>query len=184
MNHVIDETKQKMQDAIEHLQEELKNIRTGRANPAMLDNVQVEVYGTQMRIKDIASVSVPEPRQLLITPFDASNAGSIAKGIERANLNVNPSVDGNQVRIVIPAMDDNIRQEMAKLCSRRKEETKVSVRNVRREANEKVRKQKADGDIAEDQEKRLEKEIQELTDKFCKQADDLASEKEKEVLTV
>ncbi len=184
MNDTVKETKQKMQDAIQHLQEELKNIRTGRANPGILDSVMVEVYGAPMRIRDVATVTTPESRQLLITPFDAQNTNTIAKAIERANLNLMPIADGNVVRINIPPMDDSVRQDMAKMCGRKREDAKVSIRNVRRDANEAVRKLKSNGEIAEDMEKRLEKEIQEATDKFCKQADDMAQEKETEILTI
>ena len=104
---IEDQTKAKMTAAIEHLKNELKGIRTGRANPGMLDNVTVEVYGSQMRIKDIASVNAPEPRQLLITPFDTQNTAAIGKAIERANLGFMPIVDGNVVRIKIPQMDES-----------------------------------------------------------------------------
>lgn len=180
MQDIIKNTKAKMEDAIKHLTEELKNIRTGRANPGMLDSVHVEVYGAQMRVRDIASITTPESRQLLITPFDPQNANAISKAIDKANLNVKPMVDGHVVRIKIPSMDDSIRQDMAKLCSRRKEESKISIRNIRRDANEAARK----GDFPEDLVKKMEKEIQELTDKFCKRADDLAHEKEKEILTI
>lgn len=181
---IIDQTKTKMAAAIEHLKNELKAIRTGRANTAMLDHVTVELYGTQMRIKDIAGINTPEPRLLLITPFDAHNSSAIGKAIEKANLGYMPIVDANVVRIKIPPMDEALRKEMIKLLHKRREEAKVSIRNVRREANEGIRKQKNDGEIAEDQLKKHEKSIQELTDKFCKEADDLAEKKEKEVSTI
>lgn len=180
----LDQTKGKMLAAIEHLKEELKGIRTGRANTAMLDNVTVEVYGSHMRIKDIASVTTPDPKQLLISPFDAQNKGPISKAIEKANLGFMPSIDGNIVRIKIPPMDENLRKEMIKICHKRREDAKVSIRNVRRDSNEVVRKQKVDGIIEEDAMKRLEKQIQELTDKFCKEADDLCEKKEKEVSSI
>jgi len=178
------DVKVKMNAAIEHLKNELKNIRTGRANPAMLDAVQVEVYGSMMRLKDIASVSAPEPRMLLISPFDSHNAAAISKAIEKANLGVQPIHDGNAVRIKIPQMDENMRKEMVKQCHKRAEECKVSIRSIRREANELVKKQKADGHIPEDMVKKMEKSVQELTDKSCKEADDLAAKKEKEVTTI
>jgi ribosome recycling factor len=181
---VSDETKTKMTDALEHLKNELKGIRTGRANTAMLDHITVDVYGTQMRIKDIASVTSPEPRQIVITPFDASNKGSISKAIEKANLGVTPMVDGNVVRIKIPQMDENARKEMIKLCAKRCEEAKVSIRNERRHSNEIIRKQKSEGILAEDEKNKLEKHIQELTDKFCKEADEITAKKEKEVGTI
>jgi len=184
MNNLIDQTKQKMLAAIEHLKEELKGIRTGRANTAMLDNVVVEVYGSQMRIKDLASITAPEARQLLISPFDATNKGSIGKAIERANLGFMPIVDGNAIRIKIPPMDDSMRKEMVKICHKKREEAKVSLRNVRREANEVSKKAKADGHFAEDIMKKAEKNIQELTDQYCKEADDIASKKEKEISVI
>jgi len=181
---ILAQTKAKMMAAIDHLKEDLKAIRTGRANPSMLDGVMVEAYGSQVRLKDIASVSAPEPRQLLITPFDQNTKGSIGKGIEKANLGVMPIIDGNVVRLKIPPMDDSVRKEMIKLCHEKREKAKVTIRNIRRDGNEGARKQKADGIIPEDQLKRLEKQIQELTDKFCKEADDLSEKKEKEVSVI
>jgi ribosome recycling factor len=178
---IIAQVKAKMVLAIEHFKEELKGIRTGRANTAMLDNVMVETYGSQMRIKDVASITAPDSRQLLITPFDPQTKGSIGKAIEKANLGFMPIVDGNSVRIKIPPMDDNMRKEMVKICHRKREEAKVSVRNVRREANDLIRKQKADGILAEDRLKSFEKNIQTLTDDCCKEADSLADKKEKEI---
>lgn len=180
MSDIIKQTKSKMEEALNHLKDELRNIRTGRANPGMLDSVLVEVYGTPMRIRDVATVTAPESRQLLITPFDPHNVHAISKAIERANLNVAPMVDGHVVRIKIPPMDDTVRKEMAKLCGRRKEDAKISIRNIRRDANELAKK----GNFPEDQVKKMEKEIQDLTDKYCKSADDAAHEKEKEVLTI
>ncbi|MCC5832915.1 MAG: ribosome recycling factor [Chlamydiales bacterium] len=181
---VIKETEKKMQGAIDHLKHELKGLRTGRANPAVLDSVFIEVYGTQMRLQDVASISVPEPRQLLISPFDANNVHAIGKGIEAANLNLQAIVDGNVVRIKVPEMDQSVRQEMVKQARRKCEEAKVSIRNARRDGNEAVKKQKADGDIPEDVMKKSEKKIQELTDKYCKEADAVTEAKEKEIVTI
>lgn len=184
MDDIIDHTKAKMTTALEHLKNELKSIRTGRANPGMLDNIMVEVYGSPMRIKDIASVTAPEARQLLVTPFDGRNAAVIGKAIEKANIGIMPIVDGNLVRLKIPPMDDNMRKEMIKLCHKRREEAKVSIRNIRRDGNEAARKKKSAGDLAEDILKKLEKNIQDFTDKFCKEADDLSEKKEKEISTI
>lgn len=181
---ILDQAKSKMLAAVEHLKNDLKNIRTGRANPGMVEGVTVEVYGSPMRLKDIASISTPESRQLLITPFDPQNANGIAKAIERANLGLMPIVDGHAVRIKIPPMTEEIRKKMAKLCHEEKEKAKVSIRNIRRDANEAIRKQKADGHVSEDIVKKTEKNIQDLTDKFCKEADDLADKKEKEISTI
>ena len=181
---IIQHTKEKMAAALEHLRSELKSIRTGRANPGMLDNVQVEIYGSMMRIKECASITTPEPRMLLVTPFEPKNSSVIGKAIEKANLGVTPIVDGNVVRIKISQMDDSVRKEMVKLCHKRLEEAKISIRNIRRDANEAVRKQKAAGDIAEDIMKKNEKTIQDLTDKSCKEADEITEKKEKEVSTI
>jgi len=179
-----DDAKNKMAAAIEHLKNELKSIRTGKANPAMLDMVLIEVYGTNMRIKDIASITAPEMRQLLITPFDAHNANAIAKGIEKANLGFQIIVDGNAVRIKVPAMDEALRKEMVKICHKKREDAKISMRNARRDANELLRKQKSASEIPEDMLKKLEKQVQDLTDKYCKEADDISDQKEKEVMHI
>lgn len=181
---IQDQAKAKMAAAIEHLKNDLKNIRTGRANPGLVEHVLIEVYGSSMRLKDVASISTPEARMLLITPFDPQAAGAIGKGIEKANLGVTPIVDGHSVRIKIPSMTEEMRTKMAKICHEEREKTKVSIRNIRREANEQARKQKAEGVIAEDILKKTEKSIQELTDKYCKEADELSEKKEKELATV
>lgn len=184
MSNIDDQTKAKMVQAIEHLKTDLKAIRTSRANPAMLDGVMVEVYGAPTRLKEIASVSAPEARQLIVTPFDPKNVGVVSKAIEKANLGINPIAEGNLVRLKIPPMDESTRKEMVKLAHKRKEDAKVVIRNHRRDGNEHARKQKAEGTLPEDQLKKLEKSIQELTDKYCKEADDLAVQKEKEIMTV
>jgi ribosome recycling factor len=181
---ITDQTKSKMQSAIEHFKHELKNLRTGRANPYILDNVQVEVYGAMVRLKELANVSAPEPRQLLINPFDRSTASAISKAIEKANLNLQPMLEGNVIRINIPPMDESTRKEMVKIGKKKAEEAKVSIRDVRKKNNELVRKQKADGDITEDVMKKQEKMIQDYTDQFCKEVDDLMNVKEKEIMTV
>lgn len=181
---VTDQTKSKMQATIDHYKQELKTLRTGRANPAILDGVVVEVYGTQMRLKELANVSVPEPRQILITPFDPSTTSAISKGIEKANLNLQPMSEGHVIRINVPPMDESTRKEIVKQGRKKAEETKVVIREIRRKNNELVRKQKADGDITEDVMKKMEKSIQDYTDQFCKEADDLMNAKEKEIMTV
>ncbi|NGX63884.1 MAG: Ribosome-recycling factor [Candidatus Anoxychlamydiales bacterium] len=179
-----DEVKKEMSSTIEHFKEDLKNVRTSRASPSILDNLQVEVYGTNMKLRDLANVTVPESRQLLITPYDANNIHSIAKAIEAANLNLQPTIDGNVIRISIPPMDEQIRIEMQKKCKEKAENAKVKVREIRRKFNDQVRKQKQSGEIPEDIMKREEKMIQEMTDRFCKDIDCLCSAKEKEVLEV
>lgn len=181
---IADQTKEKMKAAIEHLKLELKSLRTGRANPAVLDQVHVDVYGSIMRLKELANVSAPEARMLLVSPFDPQTLHAINKGIEKANLNLLPVVDGHVIRIQIPPMDESTRKEMVKTAKKKSEETKVSIREIRRKQNELVRKQKADGDLTEDVMKKLEKTIQEYTDQFCRESDDVVSAKEKEIMTV
>ncbi len=184
MSQQTEQAKVKMREAIEHLKEELKKIRTGRANPGMVEGVMVEVYGSPSPLKKVATVTSPEARQLLITPFDPKTASAIAKAIERANLGIMPIVEGNAVRIKIPPMDAGQRQGYVKTCHQLKEETKIRLRNTRRDSNELIKKLKTSGELPEDQFKKLEKAIQELTDSFCKEADDLAKAKEAEVMHI
>ena len=184
MNDIEKQVKAAMQAAIDHLKQELKSLRTGRANSAMLDKVTVEVYGSHMRLKELANISVPEARQILVTPFDFSNAHAIKKGIEAANLGVNPMVDGKVIRINIPPMDEAVRKQIAKQCKELGEKSKIVMREVRRKYNDLIKKQKADGVLPEDIMKKLEKTIQELTDRFCKDIDHSCAEKEKEIMTI
>ena len=181
---MTEDTKQKMQGAIEHFKGELRSLRSNRANPAVLDSVQVDVYGTMLRLKELANVTTPEARQLLITPFDPQTAGAIAKGIEKAGLNLQPVVEGGAIRIQVPPMDEAMRKQIAKQADKMAEDRKVAIREIRRKANEQARKEKADGILTEDQMKRVEKETQTLTDEACKKIDLLCEEKKKEIITV
>lgn len=178
------EVKAAMALTIEHLKAELKGLRTNRANPALLDGVEVEVYGTRMRLKELANVTTPEARQLLITPFDGSVTNAIAKAIEMANLNVQPKVEKNAIRITLPSMDEALRKKMVVKCKEMGEKTKISLREVRRKYNEMVRDQKSKGDIPEDMMKKLEKKIQEFTDSFCRDVDQICQMKEKEIFEI
>lgn len=184
MTSITDQTKAKMQASLDHFKGDLKTLRTGRANPAMLDGVIVEAYGSSMRIKELANVTSPESRRLLITPFDPSTVPAIAKGIEKANLNLQPVAEGPVVWIHVPPMDESMRKQIVKSAKQKAEETKVAIREIRRSGNELVRKQKNDGLLTEDIMKKEEKKIQELTDKYCKEIDDAFSSKEKEIMTV
>lgn len=184
MSSIEAQVKAAMQTAIDHLKSELKTLRTGRANASILDKIQVEIYGSRMPLKSLANINVPESSQIVVTPFDQSNLNPIAKAIEAANLGVNPMVDGKVIRIKVPPMDESVRKQMAKQCKDFGEKTKISLRDVRRKFNEQVRKQKTDGLIPEDQMKKAEKVIQDLTDKFCKDVDATCAEKEKEILTI
>lgn len=184
MSQVDAQVKAAMQAALDHLKQELKSLRTGRANASILDKVHVEVFGSHMPLKALANINVPEPRQIVVTPFDHSNINAISKAIEAAKLGVNPLVDGKVVRINIPPMDEAIRKQIAKQCKDLGEKAKIAMRDIRRRFNELVRKQKADGTMPEDQMKKSEKTIQDLTDKFCKDIDTACADKEKEIMTV
>lgn len=181
---IVEATKKKMEAILDHFKSEIKSLRTGRANAAVLDHVQVEVYGSNMRIKDLASVTTPEARQILVVPFDPQTAGSISKAIEKANLNLTPILEGNQVRIPVPPMDENVRKQIVKQGKELVEAAKVRVRGTRRDANEQIVKAQKSSEITEDLQKKFEKQVQELTDQFCKNIDDLFNAKEKEIMTV
>ncbi|MDB6081491.1 MAG: frr [Chlamydiia bacterium] len=184
MTDILQDTKNRMNTGLDHLKHELKGIRAGRASPALLEPVVVEVYGTPMKLKDMATISVPEPRQLLVTPFDQKNNQACAKAIDKANLGVSASVEGKSIRVTFPELDQNRRKDLITQCHKKREDCKISIRNMRRDANETLKKQKSSGVLPEDDFKKLEKQIQELTDKCCKDADDIAATKEKEISTV
>ena len=180
----VKDAKKGMQDAFDHFDKELKNLRTGRASPGMIEDLMVEVYGAQMNIKSLGSISVADGRQLVITLFDPSTADSVAKGIEKANLGMMPAIDGNIIRLPVPPLSEDVRKEIVKQAKKKVEEAKISIREVRRKGNDAVKQAKSAGDITEDQVKRQEKEIQKLTDDFCKNVDTRFSEKEKDILQV
>ena len=183
-HQVVQHAKAGMIASLEHLKTELRAIRAGRASSAIIEGVSVEVYGSHMKIKEVGTITSPEPRQLLITPFDATNAGLIAKAIEKANLGIRAVLEGKLVRVFFPELDQNRRKELVNQTHKKREESKLTIRNVRRDANELLKKLKTAGELPEDDVKRLEKQIQDITDKFCKEADDVTLAKEKEIMTV
>ena len=180
----IETYKKSMEKAIEYYREELKSVRTNRPSPSILDSIVVEVYGSEMRMRNVATVSVSDNNQLLVIPFDPKTAPAIAKAIERGNLHVTPLVDGNSVRVPFPPMSEERRKEIVKEVHDKGEKTKVSIRDVRRKAKEDIKKQKTNGEISEDEQKKREKWIQDWTDTHCKEVDTLFSAKQKEILEV
>ena len=185
MSSVTEQTKLKMQAALEHFKGELKNLRTNRANPGILDGVSVEVYGSHMKIKELANVTTPESRQILISPFDPQTASAISKGIEKANLGLQPTLEkGGAIRINIPPMDEAMRKQIVKQGKQKAEEAKVSMREIRRKSNEVVDKQEKDGLLTQDAAKKEKEGIQKRTDESCKDIDTLFAAKEKEIMTV
>lgn len=177
----ITDAKARMQGAQDALQRELGSIRTGRANPRILDRIEVEYYGAMTPLNQVASISVPEARILLITPFDKSVLEEIIRAINMSDLGLNPASDGNIVRLAIPQMTEEGRKELAKQVKAEAEKAKVSVRNVRRDAMDSVKKDK---ELPEDVARKAEDAIQKLTDDNIKAIDAIAAEKEKELLTI
>lgn len=177
----ITDAKARMQGAQDALQRELGSIRTGRANPRILDRIEVEYYGAMIPLNQVASISVPEARILLITPFDKSVLDEIIRAINMSDLGLNPASDGNIVRLAIPQMTEEGRKELAKQVKAEAEKAKVSVRNVRRDAMDSVKKDK---ELPEDVARKAEDAIQKLTDDNIKAIDAIAAEKEKELLTI
>ncbi len=174
----------KMDKAINVLKTDLAAIRAGRANPAILDKVTVEYYGVPTPIQQVGTVAVPEPRTITIQPWDASILGEIEKAILKSDVGITPSNDGKTIRLNFPPLTEERRKELVKGISKRGEDCKVAVRNVRRDALEGFKKQKKDGEITEDDLKNLETQIQKLTDKFVGIIDSVISDKEKEILEV
>ena len=177
----ITDAKARMQGAQDALQRELGSIRTGRANPRILDRIEVEYYGAMTPLNQVASISVPEARILLITPFDKSVLDEIIRAINMSDLGLNPASDGDIVRLAIPQMTEEGRKELAKQVKAEAEKAKVSVRNVRRDAMDSVKKDK---ELPEDVARKAEDAIQKLTDDNIKAIDAIAAEKEKELLTI
>lgn len=177
----LTDAKSRMQGAQDALQRELTSIRTGRANPHILDRIEVEYYGAMTPLNQVASISVPEARVLLITPFDKTALEEIIRAINMSDLGLNPSSDGNIVRLMIPQMTEEGRKDLAKQVKAEAEKAKVSVRNVRRDAMDSVKKEK---EMPEDDVRKAENDIQKLTDNNIKAIDDIVSEKEKELLTI
>lgn len=174
----------KMQKTIAALESDLAAIRAGRANPAILDKVTVEYYGVATPIQQVGTVAVPEPRTITIQPWDASILGEIEKAILKSDVGINPNNDGKMIRLNFPPLTEERRKELVKGISKRGEEAKVAVRNIRRDALEGFKKQKKDGEITEDDLKNLETKIQKLTDKFVAEIDTVVAAKEKEILEV
>lgn len=183
---IVDKCKEKMEKAIDATKEKFNSIRAGRANVAMLDGITVESYGSQMPLNQVGSVSAPEARLIVIDPWDKSLIPGIEKAIMAANIGLTPSNDGRVIRLVIPELTADRRKEYVKLAKDEAENGKIAVRNIRKDANNHLKKLAKDKDTSysEDDIKKFEGEIQKLTDKFVKDIDDLFGKKEKEITTV
>ncbi|MCG7338635.1 ribosome recycling factor [Staphylococcus sp. ACRSN] len=184
MSDILQDTKSKMKKTIDNLSRELANISAGRANSNLLNGVTVDYYGAPTPVQQLASINVPEARLLVISPYDKSSVSDIEKAINAANLGVNPSSDGEVIRISIPALTEERRKDLVKDVKKIGENTKVAVRNVRRDSNDELKKQQKDGDITEDDLRSQTEDVQKLTDDSIKEVDSLLEEKEKDIMSV
>lgn len=175
---------EKMNKTIDALKHEYTTIRAGRANAQMLDKVRVDYYGTLTPINQMAAISVPEPRTLMINPWDKSSIAEIEKAIRNSDLGLNPSNDGEVIRIAVPALTEERRKELAKKAHKVSEDFKVRIRNERRDANDDLKKMEKDGELTEDELKKAQDEVQKITDKFIKEIESLALAKEKDIMEV
>ena len=184
MNPVLTNAEEKMTKSVNALANEYSSIRAGRANPAVLDKVLVEYYGAPTPVTQLAAVSVPEARTLLIQPWDKTALKGIEKAIQTSDIGINPQNDGSTVRLVFPPLTEESRRELVKGVYKYAEEAKVAVRSIRRDAMDKLKELKKKAEITEDDQKGLEKKLQELTDKYCKEIDELSAKKDKEIMEI
>lgn len=183
LDDILLEAEEKMIKSDEVVAHDFTGLRTGKASPTLVEGISAEVYGSMMRIRELATISTPEPRMLLIQPWDAGSVHPIEKAIQKANLGFNPTVQGKTIRIVLPDLSTERRQEMVKIARKMSEDGRVAVRHIRRDAMELLKKAKLSGE-AEDQVETAEKEIQKLTDQYIGKIDAQLAAKEKEILTV
>ena len=178
------EAEEKMEGSIEHAKEEFAAIRTGRASSAMFGKIMVDYYGALTPLTQLASIAVPEPRMVIIKPYDTSQTDALERAIRDSDLGVNPNNEGNQLRLLLPQMTEERRREMIKVARQKGEDSKVAVRNVRRKAKEELDRLVRDGEVGEDEGRRAEKELDELTQRHVKTVDDLVAHKESELLEI
>ncbi|MBO8176560.1 ribosome recycling factor [Aeribacillus pallidus] len=183
-NQVLSSAKEKMTKAVQAFSRELASIRAGRANASLLDKITVDYYGVPTPINQLASITVPEARLLVIQPYDKSVVGEVEKAILKSDLGLTPTSDGSLIRITIPALTEERRKELVKVVKKESEEAKVAVRNIRRDANDELKKLEKNGEITEDELRGYTEDVQKLTDDFINQIDKLTKEKEKEIMEV
>lgn len=184
MSEIIQDTKSRMKKSIENLSRELANISAGRANSNLLNGVNVDYYGAPTPVQQLASINVPEARLLVISPYDKTSVADIEKAIIAANLGVNPTSDGEVIRITVPALTEERRKELVKNVKKIGEDSKVSIRNIRRDINNQLKKDEKNGDITEDDLRSQTEDVQKVTDNSIKEIDNLVDEKEKDIMSV
>lgn len=183
-NSIMSSAKEKMENAINHYTRQLGAIRAGRANASLLDRISVDYYGAPTPVNQLAGISVPEARLLVIQPYDKTVISEIEKAILKSDIGITPSNDGSVIRLAVPALTEERRKEIAKDVKREAEDAKVAVRNVRRDANDELKKLEKDSEITEDELRRYNDDVQKLTDDFIKKIDALAAEKEQEIMEI
>ena len=181
---VLDEMEEKMMKTLEVVHNECSTVRTGKASPALVDNIDVEAYGATMKLKQLALISTPEPRLLVISPFDASTTQAIEKAIKESKLGITPSVDGKIIRLPIPALSEERRRDLVKTLKQIAEETRVRIRSSRRDGMDALKKAQKEGHITEDALGAYEKDVQKLTDDYVKKVDDALTAKEADIMKV
>ncbi len=181
---VLDETDEEMEDAVSYLRSELKTIRAGRASPAMLENVTVEYYGSQTPLNQVASVSAPQADLLIVQPFDRNALEDIERGIMKADLGLNPNNDGEKIRIPVPPLSEERRKELVETARERAEESKISIRNIRRDAKNEIQRLVEEENFSEDVQYGAEEELQEITDAHTDQIDALLEKKKERIMDV
>jgi ribosome recycling factor len=181
---LLTESEQHMEKSLEVLRRELSNIRTGRANPAIIEHLSVDYYGAPTPLLQLASISAPDSRQLIVQPYDRTAIGNIEKAIRQSDLGFNPTNEGTLIRISIPVLTEERRRDLVKLVHKRTEESKIAVRNVRRDSMDTLRKMRKNKEISEDEEDVAEEELQKLTDRFIREAEGIGNAKEREMMEV
>lgn len=184
INEVIADAKDRMDKAIEALRHDLMTIRTGRATPALVEHLMIDYYGTPTPLQQLATITIPEAQQILIRPYSRGDIQAIEKAIAKSDLGLTPTNDGQVIRLIIPALNEERRRELTKVVNKRGEEARVAVRNIRRDANKDLTDLKKESLISEDEQKRAEEKIQELTDLHIKKVDETVKEKDAEIMTV
>jgi len=184
LHQLFRDLEERMKKAVEATRGEFTAIRTGRANASLLDHVLVEAYGSEMPLRHVANVAVPDPRTILVTPHDKSILGDVRKAIEKSDLGITPGVDGNAIRLGLPQLNEERRKELVKLVHKRAEEGRVAIRNVRRDIHDHLRSVLKESKITEDENRRANEQLQKITDKFIGEVDQLVAHKEKEIMEV
>jgi len=181
---LYDDTRDRMRKSVESMKKDFMSIRTGRATPAILEPIRVFAYGQEMSIKQVASISVPESRMIVIQPWDQSLTGEIEKAIQKSDIGIHPQNDGKLLRLTFPPLTEERRKELVKIVKKRAEEGKVSIRNIRRDALDFLKEMEKEGSISEDDARRGQEEFQKLTDEFIEEIDKVAQGKEKEIMEI